>query len=307
MSHSELLPRQEGPSRVRDHFGRYLYWSDRKIRAMAQDNGVALGKAWYPTAVKTPGSIAGMPLPQIEYAHVSRQDQNRREIAKRVTKAVGKQAVVTFGSPLPALFAQGVGHVNFARYVGGPDQDDGALLHVRTSSTSGERVDLVLFGSMDNLADFRRSDALDTGWYSSAWLAVYELLETHGTQNTSQWDDPEDLSVEVLKIALDQGITREVDHVGRPWTRGYTLGHASECEWFAVIYSDVVLTPGRWNFPDGDSTRGASRILIGAPVWVRTASPRSVVRYGQVRRNAARAQSRWRRLLPRRPRPTLPL
>ena len=149
-----------------------------------------------------------------------------------------------------------------------------------------------MFGSMDNLREFRRSDALDVGWTSSAWYAISELLETRGIRNTSPWDDSQSLSVEALKIALDQGMTSIGAHAERPWTRGFTLGHASDCEWLAVIYLDAVLDPDRWNFK-GDSCDGASRILVGAPVWIRTASRESVVRYGQLRQTTAPRATRW--------------
>ncbi|GAA0348160.1 hypothetical protein GCM10009540_80660 [Streptomyces turgidiscabies] len=281
----------------RSDFGRYLYWSDRKIRHMARDNGLSLHRPWYPTAVTSPGEVMGVPLPQVEFAPTQGQDQNRQKIARKLLKAVGAQATVTFGEPPPVHFAQGVDQVNIAWYGEGPERDKGTLLHVRTHSTAGEQVDLVLFGSMDNLADFRRSEVLEAGWSSSAWTAVYELLQTRGTRNSSQWDDPESLAVEVLKIALAQGDRPGMDHANRPWTRGYTLGHAPQCEWFAEIFTDVVLAPARWNFQADDPLNGASRILVGAPVWVRTASPRSVVRYSRLRQNASGSPRRWQRSL----------
>ena len=274
--------------------GRYLYWSDRRVRALAVDNGLKLKPTWYPTTVKTPGSVAGVPLPQVDIARTQGQDVNRRAVADRILKAVGDQAVVTFDSPPPAQFAHGVGLVQFSRFIGGPARDKGVLLHTRTTDPTGKLVDVVLFGSTDNLSDYRRSDAAETGWTSSAWYAISELLETRARQNTSQWDDPQSLSVEALKIALDQGRPSGGGHLQRPWTRGYTLGHADQSQWFAVIYSDVVLDPHRWNFR-GDSCEGASRILIGAPVWVRTASRQSVVRYGQLRQVRTAGWRRWLR------------
>jgi hypothetical protein len=275
---------------------RYLYWSDRRIRSIAADNGIPLTRSWSFRG-KTPDAIAGVSIPQVEFNNTERQERNRREIAQKLSRAIGDQVVVTFDSPPPARFASGVGTVNFARFIGGPAGDKGVLLHIRTACSSGEQVDLVLFGSMDNVADFRRSDAVEDGWTSSAWYAISQLLESRGTRNTSQWDDPQSLSVEALKIALDQGMTFDGNHAGRPWTRGFTLGHAEQCEWLAVIYTDVVLDQTRWDFRD-DSCAGASRILIGAPMWVRTGSPSSVVRYGQLRRNGGTPPGWWQRFLP---------
>ena len=73
-------------------------------------------------------------------------------------------------------------------------------------------------------------------------------------------------------INATQGDRPGVDHAARPWTRGYALGHAPQCEWLAEIFTDVVLDPARWNFRADDPLHGASRILVGAPVWVHTAS-----------------------------------
>jgi hypothetical protein len=40
------------------------------------------------------------------------------------------------------------------------------------------------------------------GWTSSAWYAIEELLFSHGTKNTSEWDDDESIAVAAMQIAL---------------------------------------------------------------------------------------------------------
>jgi hypothetical protein len=228
-----------------------------------------------------------------------RTDISRRLVAAQVEKAIGKQASATFDEPGPIMFAKGVGSVELARFVGGPERDKGVLLHIRTHSVSGQRVDLVLFGSLDNMEGWRPADGPGRGWYSSSWYAIAEMLEHRGLGAAD--DDAEYFSVEALKIALGQGITGTVaSHAGQPWTRGWTLGRDPEGEWFAEIYTDVTLTQTRWNFHDSDPEKGAERILVGAPLWVRTASPESVVRYADLRRTPARGirrllPGRWRR------------
>jgi hypothetical protein len=279
-----------------ESIGKYLYWSDRRIEAFAADNGIDLGPKRR-LSIKSPSSIGGLPVPQVELAGGERGQRNLRRIAAVIEKALGDQAVSTFDTPSPALFAKGLGHVSFAKFVGGPASDRAALLHTRTRSVSGQQVDLCLFGSLDNTAGFRASDALDVGWSSSAGQAIEELLESHGRQNSSQWDDEESRAVEALKIALNQGITGDTaEHEHRPWTRGYTLGHARDCEWLAEIYTDVILDGHRWALRG--SLAGADRILVGAPMWVRTASPNSIVRYAEIRRRASEPATRrwWRRL-----------
>ncbi|GAA0553579.1 hypothetical protein [Actinomadura livida] len=276
--------------------GKYLYWSGRRIEAFAADNGLDLGPKRQ-LSIKSPGSIGGVPVPQVELAGGEKKQRNLRRAAAVIEKALGDQAVSTFADPPPALFAKGVGQVSFAKFVGGPASDKAALLHTRTRSTSGQRVELCLFGSLDNTAGFRTSDALDTGWSSSASQAIEELLQSHGRQNSSQWDDEESRAVEALKIALNQGITGGIaEHENRPWTRGYTLGHARNCEWLAEIYTDVILDGHRWDFRG--SLAGAERIMVGVPLWVRTASPNSIVRYAEMRRDASEPPTRrWRRRL----------
>ncbi|MFJ7149402.1 hypothetical protein ACIQVT_14545 [Streptomyces sp. NPDC100445] len=271
----------------KDHVGSYLYWSDRRVAAIASDNGVNF-KGRYNWALKAAPQGVGA-----EVSNKERADLPRLEMAGKIEKALGDQAVVAFGSPPRARFAKGVGQVHMARFTAGPERDRGALFHIRTASVRGQQVDLVLFGSMDNFPGrvMRPEDAPETGWFSSAWYAIAQLLESRGTENTSQWDDPESLSVEALKVALYQGSSGDHgEHDGQPWTRGYTLGHADDSEWFAQIYTDVVLTEDRWNFTG--SMSGAQRILVGAPVWVRTASKASVTRYADLRNRATRADRR---------------
>lgn len=263
----------------RGDIGSYLYWSDRRINEIASDNAIHLERQsrWV-----FKGSLLGIGG---EIGSKEPKQQTRREQAAAIEKAIGDHAIETFDSPPIALFAKGVSRIHMARFIGGPTKEKGLLFHIRSHSAQGQQIDLILFGSMDNIPGrfFRPSDGPEAGWYSSAWSAIAELLESHGSKNTSQWDDPESLSVEALKIALNQGAAgTDVDHEGRPWTRGYTLGHADHAKWFAQIYTDVVLSVERWDFR-GSPLKGAQRILIGAPAWVRTADPPSVIRYSELR------------------------
>jgi hypothetical protein len=103
---------------------------------------------------------------------------------------------------------------------------------------------------------------------------------SHGKENTSQWDDDQSRAVEALKIAMGQGITiHEKQHKNQPWTRGFTIGCAEDATWFAEIYVDVELDKDRWKFDKNELEYGAERILIGAPLWIRTASSRPVTLY----------------------------
>jgi hypothetical protein len=158
------------------------------------------------------------------------------------------------------------------------------LFHTSVKSSEGKLVQVCLFGSMDNFPHYlRAAPSGKGGWSSSAWYAIEELLESRGTVNTSHYDTDEQLAVEALEIALHQGESHHSkEHEGKPWTRGFTIGSADETEWFAIIYKDVVLGEGRsrWDSP-------ADRILVGAPLWIRTALPQRITLYHETRKRAA--------------------
>jgi hypothetical protein len=168
-------------------------------------------------------------------------------------------------------------------------------MHVRKVNSLGHRADICLFGSMSNFTGYiQKADCNPSGWTSSAWYAIDELLQTRGQQNTSQWDDEESRAVEALKIADGQGITGHVgEHKDRPWTRGFTIGSADDAEWLAEIYVDVELTKDRWDFSPVEPEYGAERILIGAPIWIRTVSANPIALYHAKSRGALKRSSRF--------------
>ncbi|MGX4733222.1 hypothetical protein [Kitasatospora griseola] len=280
-------------ARNKDDVGRFLYWSDRRLRGIARDNGITLGR-WKLTSVSPPSTVGPVPLPQTSFSAPA-QETDRRDMTIRIRKALKARTVVRFDSPPPTDFAEGVGRIEFARFIGGPAQDKGVLLHTHTSSPDGRRVDVILFGSLDNTPDFRTTDAAEVGWTSSAWMAVSQFMEGLHPDRVGFWGDAEEAAFEVLKIALHQGCTGlDSEHAGRPWTRGFTLGRAENCEWFAEIYADVVLDHDRWaRLLQSEGLDGPERILIGAPVWARTASPQALVRYTELRARGGDSRGRW--------------
>jgi hypothetical protein len=83
-----------------------------------------------------------------------------------------------------------------------------------------------------------------------------------------------------LKIAQSQGIGAiPKEQNGRSSSRGFTIGSADDSEWLAEIYVDVELTKDRWLFDPKEPVYGADRILIGAPLWIRSASPGPITLY----------------------------
>lgn len=255
---------------------RYLYWSGRRIDQIAADNGLTFDGARH-LVLKTP-AVAGF---QAELDQASRT-VTRAKVAGRLERALAGAVVddLALAELGTARFVRGAGTLVAAEFVGTPARVAATILHTRIQSPNSGRVDVCLFGSMDNLAGFQQADAVPAGWSSSAWYAIEELLASRGKKNTSQWDDEQSRSFEALKIALNQGARgRESEHAGRPHTRGYTLGHTGPAQWLAEIYTDVVLDPDRWTL-DG-VFEGTERIMIGAPVWVRA---RQVTRYRGRRR-----------------------
>jgi hypothetical protein len=263
---------------------RYAYWADRRIRDIASDNGISLERR-----TNWKARTAAIPLlGSLEFAREART-LDRAEVAHRIETAIGDRAVQDFVTPPPVEFAKGVGRVEFAQFTGGTEKRQGVVLHTTSRSSTGVRTEVCLFGSVENTADYvGGADKPPAGWSSSAARAIEEYVRSRCTINNSQWDDPESIAVEALVIATEQGVTGTWDeHANKPWTRGFTLGQATESEWFAQIYSDVELDKDRWNF---DRDRGISpdvdRILIGAPLWVRTPGAHAVTRYRDLRRAA---------------------
>ncbi|MFE6488661.1 hypothetical protein ACFVGN_37815 [Streptomyces sp. NPDC057757] len=269
--------------------GRYVYWSDRAVQRVAEENGIELaGRRSWSFGLSLIGLQGG-------FGSKQRMTRNRLEEARRVLRHIGSAATESLDTEPEAAYVRGVGKVEFAEFAAWHTQD-AALVHVQVRNVHGQRIDLCLFGSMDNLRGFGPSDGFADGWTSSAAPAVEELLRTRGRQNTSQWNCQESRSVEALKIVLDQGFSSASgEHAGRPETRGFTIGHAGHCEFFAEIYTDVVLDPARWNL-DGESA-GAERIMVGRPLWIRTMTLDAVVRYAELRNGPGWSRRRWLRPL----------
>lgn len=260
---------------------RYAYWSERKIVAIAADNGIPVDRSrgWK-------AKLGSVPLiGSTEFIQEAR-DLTRAEKANRIETALGAAAVADFVTPPSVRFAKGIGHVEFAQFIRPEKRPTAVVIHTTVCSSSGNRVGICLFGSLDNTAGFiGGSDKPPGGWTSSSMWAIDSLIKSRGAIIKPMWDE-ESLAIEALKIATQQGVTgRSQDHAGQPWTRGFTLGSTEASEWLAEIYLDVEVDKVRWNLQrDGISSPDVSRILVGAPLWVRTPGPDAVTRYRDLRR-----------------------
>jgi hypothetical protein len=256
------------------------------VLAAAEDNGVDIAGRRLRWAL----TLAARSL-QATLSNSERLTRNRRAEADRLAKKLGAAAVEDFMSPPPATFVKGVGPVSIAEFDGTARQHPAVVMHVQTASTTGRRVDICLFGSIDNLRGFESHDGFHDGWTSSAARAIDELLSGRGKRNTSQWDE-QALAVEAVRLAQRQGmIGHWADHADHPEIRGYTIGHGSNCQFMGQVYSDVVLDPDRWDL--AVEMPGADRIIVGRPLWVRTMHNAAIVRYADLR-TATRTRRRGR-------------
>ncbi|MEU7260584.1 hypothetical protein AB0B21_32950 [Streptomyces rimosus] len=193
--------------------------------------------------------------------------RNRLGEARHLVKALGTAAVEDLATAAPPIgFVRGLGTVTFARLDNrcAAATKGGVVLHTQLHSRTGQRVDLCPFGSMDHISGFALYDNFSPGWSSSAEPAVHELLRRRGTHHI--WFGEEDLAYKALQIALCQGVTgSDEEHAGRPESRGFTLGECGGCEFFAEVYTDVVLSPGRRRFRGGHLLSGTERIMVGHP------------------------------------------
>jgi hypothetical protein len=116
------------------------------------------------------------------------------------------------------------------------------------------------------------------GWVSSAAREIYNFLKSHGEQLDDPYYEPEDMAVEALKVADGQGMYEAAHETGfgtkKPWKRSFTYGDARKAEWLAQIYLDIDLLATEYGPIDG-----FRRVLVGAPLWIRTPHPRAVRLY----------------------------
>jgi hypothetical protein len=237
---------------------RYPYWSERRIREIAAHNSVSLDPRWR-VLLRTPALAL---VPQAEFSR-ERRDSQHHEVAVMTERAIGQLAVQEFVTPPPAAFAKGCGEITFGIYKT-QDGDKAVILHTRTVSSTGCRVEVILFGSIENCAGYQRGSEVKAGYWraSSAW-AIEEFIEHRGTEPAPIYDDDESIAVEILRVINMEGMTQ-----------GKAFRRFPEAEWLAEVYKDVELDKDRWHFWPGDKAvpEPVDRIVIGAPLWVRTLS-----------------------------------
>jgi len=264
----------------RGYVGKYLYFSERRVQTVAGDNGIRLGR----TSTSVTGKLGAPGVASVEASRsFGAASLDRDTVSALIERGIGDHAVSQFHTPSPVHFAKGVGSVAMSEFMASGDRR--AIFHTRVVRDDGYRTDIVLFGSMDNLPDFIANDDLfSSGWTSSAAKSIEIFLRSG--ENT--WDGPDEggqaLAREALKVALRQGISKaSAADPSRPQLRGFTIGHAEDVEWFAEVHMDVEIDPERWS-PDFEEAMSTERIIIGAPLWIRTPRPQAVELYNPRRR-----------------------
>jgi hypothetical protein len=188
----------------------------------------------------------------------------RHEIALKLEQAIGQLAVEEFVTPPPARFVKGVGPVTFAAYTRlhprEKSERKGVIIHTSVVSSNGYRVEVCLFGSLHHCLDYEGGTVEAPMWRSSSDWAIEDFINHKGTIAAPIYDDDESIAVEIVRVFRNEGMT------GR-----YAFKRIKSAEWFADVYHDVVLDKDRWDQrPSGDWPYPIDRIVIGAPLWIRS-------------------------------------
>lgn len=259
----------------------YLYWSTRRTSRFIEDNGLSVQPVtrtftspsfgWLPTFSRSKTSASGV----------------RPQIAKEIEGALGQIAVSRFNAPGPIQYAKGTSVVVFSEFmhVSSQREDRPTVIFTVVDHSRRDRgsVAVCLFGSMDNFPEYVQSAGpgyADEGWVSSSAPAVYNFLKSHGKEYGWPCETPEEMASDALRIADGQGIYLPFEECDlgtvKPWKRSFTYGDSNKAQWLAQIYLDVDLVAG-----GRDREDGFRRILVGAPLWIRTPAPHPVRLYAE--------------------------
>jgi len=244
---------------------RYLYWSQRRVGAILEDIGAGAEASRGSLRFRSP---SGPLLPQAEIERPARTP-TRHDLAVRTERHLAKATFTGQGGRF--RFARGTGSTVFAEYAGGGSGAEGTISVFTELVAGSERIAVCMFGSRDNLADMV-TDSTPTrrGWSSSAAPEVHRFILDRHEGRSALIADEFDLAEAAVAIACQQG-----GDVNKPSDRGFTYGHLAEVgEWMMEVYHDVDF--GDRTTRSGDGYR---RVLLGAPLWVRTPSLESFVAY----------------------------
>jgi hypothetical protein len=242
---------------------RYPYFSERRVRSIAEDNPIDLQRHWL-FGIQLPAFLGF--IPQIG---ITEQDRavRRNQMAEKLEESIGQLAVEDFVTPPSASFVKGCGPVTIAAYTRWwprtKSERKGIIIHTRTTSSTGKRVEICLFGSVDNCGDYLSGSGIEAPtWSSSSTWAIEEFIANKGATPAPIYDDDESIAVEIVRVFNNEGMNDR-----------YAFRRLGNAEWFGEVYHDVELDEQRWHQRiAGDWPQYVDRIVIGAPLWVRTIS-----------------------------------
>jgi hypothetical protein len=246
----------------------YLYWSERRVRKLISDNNIRIKQP----RTRGLGIKVSAPVFSMEATQQTTEAMiSRHAIALEVERSLGSSAVTSLDLPSPIQFAKGIGTVVFSEFMntGGHSLGIGSIF--TCWENKGTKVGVCLFGSMGNFADYLQEGGSEfqEGWTSSAAPYIRDFLRNDCRGGIPGFSEAQ-LAFSALDVCLKQGM-REPGNVERArldWHRSYSSGDVQDvAEWCAQIYFDAWAHETSEYRKDWD---GFHRVLIGAPLWVRT-------------------------------------
>jgi hypothetical protein len=164
------------------------------------------------------------------------------------------------------------GGLTFAEFVNFGRVENIVSIFTRSEVTDGTRVAIGMFSSRDNLADVIASaPTSENGWSSSAAKEIFAFVSGFGGRVPDRSDRSEIAREAINLLAHQSGGMAEREK------RGFTYGHLGESgEWLLEAYLDVEFLEGPVTV-EGDTF---DRVVLGAPLWIRTSRPEELVLYG---------------------------
>jgi len=262
----------------------YLYWSERRVQAILTDNGIQLPES---SSKITSPSFSGL-APIYEHSVGGRKPQ-RANIADLIERSLGQSVISRFDSDPGPRYAKGIGTLVFGQFINSFEYPQESAKHRALMFTSCDYDDsdqgsiaICLFGSMDNFAGYvnTRDTQYQEGWTSSSAPDVLAFLQGQWIEGRYYPNTREEVAIEALKIADGQGMKDADLEPLKGWRRAFTYGDIQDvAEWLAEIYLDVDLLSAGKGREDG-----FRRIIVGAPVWIRTPRLRAIRMYNEYSR-----------------------
>ncbi|MBB6345228.1 hypothetical protein FHU36_001737 [Nonomuraea muscovyensis] len=255
----------------------YMYWSELRVREFLEANNIRISKT--STTIKSPNVPL---LPVIEHVRHS-GDPTMAELADKIEASLGESAVSSFDT-YPVRYAKGIGSIIFSEFVSLSGQSqDRSIITTETCDSQGHAIAICLFGSMHSfdLSIREAGPGLSSGasWRSSVTPEIIRFIDGDLAKlagPTSRSDARLRYARYAFEAAHQQGMNSEPDFLV-PWKREFTYGDIqNSAEWLADVIYDIDFVK-----EEGQPWGRFVRLIIGAPVWIRTPKPQDIRLYSQ--------------------------